>query len=137
MYYFCADFLKTLKIDDPLDATSVHLACGLWGVISIGLFANKADTCALQYAACETDYGLFYGGGVKQFGVQLLGAASILAWSITTSGILFYVLNRLGKLRVSLEDEERGLDVSHHGGAAYHMNHNSKKQDVSVAPAPF
>lgn len=137
VYYFFAQGIKRFKIDDPLDATGVHLACGLWGILSIGLFANKSDTCAARYVSCATDYGLFYGGGIRQLGIQLLGAFAILLWSLVTSGIVFYSLNKLGMLRVSWEDEERGLDVSHHGGAAYNFQHKSVKQDIAVAPAPL
>jgi len=66
--------------------------------------------------------GCFYpGGGGKLLGVQLLGVVVIAAWTMTLLGALFFILKKLNLLRVPVEEEEDGLDVSHHGGSGYNM----------------
>jgi Amt family ammonium transporter len=94
-----------LKIDDPVGAVSVHAVNGLWGTLSFGLFAM--------------DGGLFYGGGIKQFAVQLLGAATAFVWAFGLGLILFFVLKSTTGLRVSSEEELKGLDIGEHGMEAY------------------
>jgi Amt family ammonium transporter len=94
-----------LKIDDPVGAVSVHGVNGLWGTLSFGLFAM--------------DGGLFYGGGFKLFAVQLLGAATAFAWAFGIGLILFFVLKSTTGLRVSSEEELKGLDIGEHGMEAY------------------
>ena len=98
-------FDYVLKVDDPVGAVSVHGVNGLWGTLSYGLFA--------------TDGGLFYGGGLKQFAVQLLGAATAFAWAFGIGLILFWILGRTVGLRVSAEEERKGLDIGEHGNEAY------------------
>jgi Amt family ammonium transporter len=94
-----------LKIDDPVGAVSVHGVNGLWGTLSFGLFAM--------------DGGLFYGGGIKLFAVQLLGAATAFTWAFGLGLILFFVLKSSVGLRVSSEEELKGLDIGEHGMEAY------------------
>jgi Amt family ammonium transporter len=94
-----------LKIDDPVGAVSVHGVNGLWGTLSFGLFAM--------------DGGLFYGGGIKLFAVQLLGAATAFAWAFGLGLILFFLLKSSIGLRVSSEEELKGLDIGEHGMEAY------------------
>ena len=94
-----------LKIDDPVGAVSVHAVNGLWGTLSFGLFAM--------------DGGLFYGGGIKQFAVQFLGAATAFLWAFGLGLILFFVLKSSVGLRVSSEEELKGLDIGEHGMEAY------------------
>jgi Amt family ammonium transporter len=94
-----------LKIDDPVGAVSVHGVNGLWGTLSFGLFAM--------------DGGLFYGGGIKLFAVQLLGAATAFVWAFGLGLILFFVLKSSVGLRVSSEEELKGLDIGEHGMEAY------------------
>jgi Amt family ammonium transporter len=98
-------FDYVLKVDDPVGAVSVHGVCGLWGTLSFGLFAM--------------DGGLFYGGGFKQLGVQLLGAGTAFVWAFALGMILFAVLKRTIGLRVSEEEELKGLDIGEHGMEAY------------------
>lgn len=106
--------LKALRVDDPLDAFPVHGACGMWGVIAVGLFATE------DYAYAQNGhYGLFYGDSGELLGVQLVGILSILAWVGSTMSILFFTLNAVGLLRADPEEESRGLDVSEHEGPAY------------------
>ncbi|MFA5239151.1 MAG: ammonium transporter [Phycisphaerae bacterium] len=98
-------FDYVMKIDDPVGAVSVHGVNGLWGTLSYGLFA--------------TDGGLFYGGGIKLFGVQVLGAATAFVWAFGLGLILFLVLSRTTGLRVSAAEESKGLDIGEHGNEAY------------------
>jgi len=107
-------FFEHIRIDDPVGAISVHGICGVWGTLAVGLFARYAD----GFAATD-DAGLFYGGGVDQLVVQLLGVVIVAAFVLTTSGILFSLLKRFDLLRVSPEEELEGLDVAEHGSAGY------------------
>jgi len=127
VYYGSSVMLKMLKIDDPLDASPVHFFCGMWGVISCGLFATK-DFLMDAYTVMDeqTDYGAFYGGGGKQLGIQLVGVIAIAAWTCGLSAIMFGCLKAAGILRVSMDDELAGLDESHHGGSAYDFSAEGK-----------
>lgn len=122
IYYGFSALLKKLKIDDPLDASSVHGACGAWGVIAAGLFAKQKYVLnAYGMEGGADDYGALYGGGGKQLGNQIAGVLAIIAWVGFTSSVLFGVLKYAGMLRVPVEEEEVGLDTSHHGGNAYNF----------------
>ena len=107
-------FFDRIKIDDPVGAISVHGVCGVWGTLAVGLFA-KYDDAFLG----REDAGLFYGGGVEQIIVQLIGVLIVAAWVIPTTGAVFYGLKKADLLRVSPEEELAGLDVSEHGGPGY------------------
>ncbi|HAO30422.1 MAG TPA: adenylate cyclase, partial [Treponema sp.] len=88
-------------IDDPVGAVAVHLANGIWGTLSDGLF--------------NVDKGLFYGGGLKHLGVQCLGEVSIVAWTTVCMIITFALIKKLHGLRASKEEEIVGLDKLEHG----------------------
>jgi Amt family ammonium transporter len=107
-----------LQIDDPLDAFAVHGACGAWGCIAVGLFCSSDYTYNLK-----GHDGLFYGGGTL-FGVQILGVLTEICWVAGTSSVLFFTLSMLGLLRVSEEEEDRGLDLTEHEGPAYRIEKN-------------
>ncbi len=114
----------TLKIDDPVGAVSVHGVCGVWGTLAVGLFAHHGDAFvdAAYPLADGTEYdssGLFYGGGINQLIVQLLGVLIIAAWVLITTGVLFAVLKATIGLRVTPEEELEGLDVLEHGSPGY------------------
>jgi Amt family ammonium transporter len=94
-----------LKIDDPVGAVSVHGVCGLWGTLSVGLF--------------NLDSGLFYGSGLKQLGVQALGAGAAFLWAFGLGLVLFYGIKKTIGLRVTSEEELKGLDIGEHGMEAY------------------
>merc|ERR1712070_338051 len=121
------------KIDDPLDASPVHMFCGAWGVISVGLFATKYNV-EQAYGTSE-DYGIFYGAGPAQLGIQLLGIFCIVSWSMLNSALVFGLLKSMKMLRVPPEDEMLGLDESHHGGAAYDLQPPTKQVEVSTPAA--
>jgi Amt family ammonium transporter len=110
VYQGASALLMRLQIDDPLDAAPVHFFCGVWGVLASGFFAVESKVIA-TYGYAE-GWGLFYGGGGKQFGVQILGIVTISAWSGLLASICFYLLKRFGCLRVSKEDEFQGLDIT-------------------------
>jgi len=96
---------RVLKVDDPVGAVSVHGVCGLWGTLSCGLFNMES--------------GLFYGGGIKQLGVQALGAGAAFLWAFGLGLVLFYGIKMTIGLRVSEEEEAKGLDIGEHGMEAY------------------
>ena len=92
---------KVLKVDDPVGAVGVHCINGVVGTILTGVFAM--------------DGGLFYGGGFKFLGVQCLGVAAVAIWSVATATILFKGIKATIGLRVTREEEIRGLDIEEHG----------------------
>ena len=107
---FSIEFIeKKLKIDDAIGAVSVHGIAGFWGTIVIGLWSVDGDT----------GIGLFNGGGASQFIAQLTGAVAYMVWAIVLSFIVFSALKYTIGLRVTEEEEIRGLDISEHGSIAY------------------
>jgi len=117
--------LHKLKIDDPLDAFAVHGACGAWGVLAVGLFAMQDYSYAPNTGSDESDdgkydAGIFTGDGKGLLlGTQIVAIIVEMLWVGTMSAIMFFALKVAGLLRVSAEVEEKGLDDSKHGGAAY------------------
>ena len=112
-----------LHIDDPVGAVAVHCMNGIWGTIAVGLFATDTAPAfargfgdGVTYGANQIlGEGLFYGGGFKLLGVQLLGMASIIAYTAVTIVITFAVIKAIFGLRVSEEEEIVGLDSMEHG----------------------
>jgi ammonium transporter, Amt family len=154
----CVLFLK-FKIDDPLAASPMHGFCGIWGVLWTGLMATKnftleayggyhqtCDEYDEETGFCKTfsdgphnyPFGLFYpGGGGRLFASQVVGVLVIIGWVTVNMVPFFLVLKFLGKLRISPEEEQAGLDVSKHGGSAYnHGGDKEAKPGLKVAPAP-
>tara|TARA_Y100001970_G_scaffold66140_1_gene84519 strand:- start:4434 stop:5831 length:1398 start_codon:yes stop_codon:yes gene_type:complete len=117
---FSVLFIEKKGIDDPVGAVSVHGTCGIWGVLSIGLFARYDDAFLGR-----DDAGLFYGGGLDQLWVQFLMVLIIIAWTAITAGIAFQIIKKTTGLRVSPEEEAAGLDISEHGTAGYHLETTS------------
>jgi Amt family ammonium transporter len=101
------------KIDDPVGATSVHLVCGVFGTLCVGLFAQKGVT---SLSAVD---GLFYGGGFGLLGTQLLGVAAVGAFVFASSALTWLAIKKTIGIRVSLEEEIEGLDIGEHGNSAY------------------
>jgi len=112
--------LLMLQIDDPLSASPMHGFCGAWGVLYVGLMAKEQYVLQV-YGRTDSPYGAFYGGGGELFGCQLIGVLVITTWVCGLLGPFFYAMSVMGFLRVPPEEEEMGLDVSHHGGPAYNM----------------
>ena len=96
---------KKFKVDDPVGAVGVHCICGVTGTLLTGVFG----------AYGEGTIGILYGGGFGFFGVQCLGVLSVAVWSIGCALILFKALKATVGLRVSREEEIRGLDIEEHG----------------------
>ena len=105
-----------LHVDDPVGAVAVHMMNGIWGTIAVGLFATPtAPEYGITDAAGNQLVGLFYGGGFKLLGLQLLGFISVAAWAAVTITITFFVIKKCIGLRVSEEEEIVGLDEMEHG----------------------
>ncbi|MCX4321750.1 MAG: ammonium transporter [Lachnospiraceae bacterium] len=108
-----------LRIDDPVGAVAVHMMNGIWGTLSVGLFAtNSAPGYSIADASGAELVGLFYGGGFKLMGLQLIGFASVAAWTAVTITIVFLVIKSTVGLRASQEEEIIGLDATEHGLAS-------------------
>ena len=102
-------FDNIAQIDDPVGAVSVHMANGIWGTIAVGLFSTGAD---------GVGKGLFYGGGVSQLGVQVLGIIAIDAYVLVVMFIAFKIIDKTIGLRVPAQVEIDGLDIHEHGLAS-------------------
>ena len=98
-----------LHIDDPVGAVAVHCLNGIWGTIAVGLVATTSAP------GNDSLTGLFYGGGFKLLGIQLLGFLAVAAWTAVTITITFHVIKAIVGLRVSEEEEIVGLDSCEHG----------------------
>jgi Amt family ammonium transporter len=96
---FSVVFFDKIKIDDPVGATSVHMVCGVWGTLAVGIFGVK--------------------GGLGQLGIQFMGVASVGVFSFVAAFIIMYVLKLTTGIRVSEEEEIKGLDVCEHEMSAY------------------
>ncbi len=114
---------NVLHIDDPVGAVAVHCMNGIWGTIAVGLFATETAPAfargygdGVNFGANQiAGEGLFYGGGFKQLGIQLLGMVIIIAFTAIAITITFTVIKAIFGLRVSEEEEIIGLDSTEHG----------------------
>lgn len=118
--------LEYLRIDDPVGAVPVHGINGIWGTLSLGLFASGEYGCTGPFAADNSApvTGLFYGGGWNVFIAQLIGNAIITLSTFAIAMIVMFIINKLPhpfKLRVEPKAETSfgGLDVFEHGAEAY------------------
>jgi Amt family ammonium transporter len=101
-------FFDRVKADDPVGALSVHLVNGVWGTLSVGLFASRNDVA-----------GLFFGGGMTQLLIQLKGVAAVGAFTAASTAIVWLVLKLALGIRVTADEELEGLDRGEHGMEAY------------------
>jgi Amt family ammonium transporter len=116
------DLLEYLRIDDPVGAWPVHGLCGVWGTLSLGLFATGQYGSPTPTGADTSSVvkGLFYGGGLTQLKAQAIGSFCIGGGALLLGFILMYAVHFLtGTLRISKEGELQGMDIHEHGGAAY------------------
>jgi Amt family ammonium transporter len=120
--------LEYLRIDDPVGAFPVHGVCGIWGTLSLGLFASGDYSAAgsspfgsptVVAKSAEALTGLFYGGGTKVLMAQCVGSLIVCAATFVSAMVMFGILNAMGILRVSREGEAEGLDIDQHGISAY------------------
>ena len=107
-------FIDRIGIDDPVGAISVHLVNGVWGTLACSLFGAEA---VLKTAPASS--GLFYGGGFHSLWIQLLGIASYGAWAFLLGLLAFTAIKKTIGLRVSEDEERKGLDITEHGNDAY------------------
>jgi Amt family ammonium transporter len=115
------ELLEWLRIDDPIGAVPVHGMCGIWGTLSLGLFAcgkygatgpaGPDNSVALK--------GLFYGGGTQVLVAQFIGSAAVTVATFSVAMAVMLAVNATGLLRVSKEGELYGLDLHEHGISAY------------------
>ena len=96
---FAVSLLDKLKLDDPVGAIAVHLGCGIWGTLAVGIFGNMA--------------------GTSQFLTQLTGVAVIGAFCLISSFLILFIIKKTMGLRVTKEEEIEGLDNAEHGMSAY------------------
>jgi ammonium transporter, Amt family len=115
------ELLEWLRIDDPIGAVPVHGICGIWGTISLGLFAcgKYGATGPLAPDNSAPLKGLFYGGGTQLLLAQLIGSAIVTSVTFGVALAVMYLVNATGTLRVSREGELYGLDLHEHGISAY------------------
>jgi Amt family ammonium transporter len=96
---FAVAFIDRLKLDDPVGAIAVHLVCGIWGTLAVGIFGDLA--------------------GVDQFVSQLIGVGSYAVFCLATAYIIIFALKKTVGIRVSEKEELEGLDAHEHGMDAY------------------
>ncbi|MCL6639531.1 MAG: ammonium transporter [Firmicutes bacterium] len=114
-------FFDRVKADDPVGAIAVHGVGGTWGIVALGLFAEKG--------------GLFYGGGLQFLSVQALGVLSVSVWAFASTFIVFTLLKKTVGIRVSAQEEAEGLDLNEHGIPAYTGLVATPLYDVEENPA--
>ncbi|HEY2405391.1 MAG TPA: ammonium transporter [Polyangiaceae bacterium] len=117
------DLVEWLRVDDPVGAVAVHGACGIFGTLSLGLFASgqygAATPTGPDNSPASLVTGLFYGGGSAQLVAQAIGSACITVATFVVGMALMYAVKATGTLRVSKDGELEGLDLHEHGGPAY------------------
>ncbi|HXW97421.1 MAG TPA: ammonium transporter [Gemmatimonadales bacterium] len=133
------DALEYLRIDDPIGAVPVHMIAGIWGTLSLGLFAAGkygAPTPTGEDVSTVLT-GLFYGGGLGVLKAQFIGSATITLATFVTAMGLMYLVKATGTLRVSAPGELEGLDLHEHGSSAYpeYMIHGSDSVILSTVEA--
>lgn len=99
------NFFDKMLVDDPVGAIGVHGVNGVWGMLAVGLFAEKG--------------GLFFGGGIHLLAVQLIGVTVVSLWAFGATYAIFTILKKSMGIRVSIDEEMDGLDISEHGISAY------------------
>ena len=119
---FSVGFFDKLRIDDPVGATSVHLVCGIWGTLAVGLFSIGPNVTLRGDTPLYTTgpaAGLLFGGGISQLWPQILGILSVGGMTVLLSTIFWLVLKATLGIRVTPEEELDGLDIGEHGMEAY------------------
>ena len=96
---FGIGLIDKLKLDDPVGAIAVHLICGIWGTLAVGIFGLKA--------------------GFEQLVIQLIGVLVVGGFSVISSYIIFFIIKKTIGLRVEKEEEIKGLDLAEHGMSSY------------------
>jgi Amt family ammonium transporter len=115
------DLLEWLRIDDPIGAVPVHGFCGIWGTLSLGLFAcgQYGATGPISPDNSAPLKGLFYGGGLQVLKAQIIGSACITLATFGVAMAVMYLVNATGTLRLPEDAELYGMDLHEHGISAY------------------
>jgi Amt family ammonium transporter len=109
------DLVEKMKIDDPVGAFGVHGACGIFGTLSIGLFAQPE----LAFGEFAGKGGLLFGGGVDMLVVQAMGSAATVVFTGAFAFLMFGALKAIGRLRVNPIADTIGIDVYEHGTSVW------------------
>ena len=126
MVLFSVLFFDKIHVDDPVGATSVHLVCGIFGTLCVGLFTTtdlSGTVLNTPFGTAEAGgpaAGLFFGGGTKQLIAQLVGVLMVGAYVVPVSALFWLLIKATVGLRVSPQEEIEGLDIHEHGNEAYH-----------------
>jgi len=122
------ELLEHWRIDDPVGAWPVHGVCGIWGTLSLGLFACGEYSAAGSSATGVPEIvakspqaltGLFYGGGWAVLKAQAVGSGIVCVATFASAMVMFKALNAVNLLRVSKQGELEGFDLDQHGASAY------------------
>jgi Amt family ammonium transporter len=115
------DLLEYLRIDDPIGAVPVHGFAGIWGTLSLGLFASGQFGATGPLGADNSAplKGLFYGGGTQVLVAQAIGSACITLATFAVAMVVMLAVNATGTLRLPAEAELYGMDLHEHGMPAY------------------
>ena len=124
-------FFDKMKVDDPVGATSVHLVCGIFGTLCVGLFAED------WVSPNTTGNGLLFGGGAGLLVAQIKGVVAVGAFVLVASSVAWYIIKAVMGIRVTLHEEIEGLDIGEHGNQAYpdFVTHKSHISFVGLTPA--
>ncbi|MEA5568312.1 ammonium transporter [Anabaena sp. UHCC 0399] len=116
---FSVTLFDKIGIDDPVGATSVHLVCGIFGTLAVGLWSVGPGVYSWYGEGLGPAKGLFAGGGLGQLGIQFLGVISVGGMTVLLSSIFWLVLKYTLGIRVTRDEELEGLDIHEHGMEAY------------------
>ena len=132
---FATSTLDSFKIDDPVGAIPVHLVCGIWGTLAVGLFANPKN--ALQKGLENPISGLVYDGKLDRIIAQMTGILAVAAFIIIFSAVSWLFVKVVFGLRVPEKAELDGLDLSEHGMESYHGFVTESDLIGGSAPDPY
>jgi len=127
VYVLGARLLIKLNIDDALEVVSAHGFAGVAGLMCVGWFAHDEDV-AFYYRWLDERQGIWYGGNAGQWGVQSITVAAIAGWGLLFTGIFYFILSRVGLLRVSSSIESEGIDANE---TVYTVNEEAPKKAVN------
>ncbi len=137
---WATDLLEFVRVDDPIGAVPVHLGCGIWGTLSLGLFATGQYGLPTPTGmdASALVKGLFYGGGTQQLMAQAIGSGTVCLVTFAVAMGLMYAVKATGTLRVSRDGELEGLDLHEHGMPAYpeYVIHGDTPTHYMAPPTP-
>ena len=116
------DLLERWRIDDPIGAWPVHGLNGIWGTLSLGLFATGGFGIPVADGVDRSTLvkGLFYGGGADQLKAQFVGSLTAIIVVSAVSIVLFWSIKAIKQLRISKDGELEGIDIHEHGLPPYH-----------------